>query len=56
MTTTGSSCIGLSDCRFCQNSGLDPDFGQEREKKQPRFESETKCREDRIRRLLGLEP
>ena len=40
---------------FCQNSGLYPDFGQERENKQLRFESETKCREDRIRRLLGPE-
>ena len=36
---------------FRQNSGLDPDFGQERQKKQPRFESESKRWEDRIRRL-----
>ena len=41
---------------FCQNSGLAPDFGQGREKKQPRFESATKFREDLIRRLIGPEP
>ena len=41
---------------FCQNSELAPDFGQERKKKQSRFESETKCGEDRTRRLIGPEP
>ena len=41
---------------FCQNLGLDPDFGHDRQKKQPRFESETKCRGDRSGRRLDLEP
>ena len=44
--------VGASE-GFRQNSVLAADFGQEREEKQPRFESETKCREDRIRRLIG---
>ena len=50
--------LQVPECRcdgFRQNSGLGPEFGQEREEKQPRFESETKCHEDRLRRLLGPE-
>ena len=60
-----SSSTGDPDChcqqvptsvRLCQNSGLDPDFGYEREEKLPRFESERRCQEGQIARLLDTEP
>lgn len=38
---------------FCQSSGIDPDFGRERARELRYFESENRCPEDRIRRLLG---
>ena len=44
-----------SDEWFCQNLGLDPDFGHDRQKKQPRFESESRRWESRFGRRVERE-